>query len=91
MRARGKGRLCTMQCRWEANKWCQDHGSHLVEVATPAQAQYLAMEMELLEAGAGQRKVRAVTTVSRTQVVIITMGIPSLILSDLIVYNECLC
>ena len=62
-----------------------------MEVATPAQAEYLAMEMELLEAGAGQRKVRAVTIVSRTQVVIITMGIPSLILSDLIVYNECLC
>ena len=28
-----------------------------MEVATPAQAEYLAMEMELLEAGAGQRKV----------------------------------
>ena len=72
---RGKGRLCTIQRRWEANKWCQDHGSHLVEVATPAQAEYLAMEMELLEAGAGQRKVRAVTTISTTQVLLmITRG-----------------
>ena len=70
MLGRGKGRLCTIQRRWEANKWCQDHGSHLVEVATPAQAEYLAMEMELLEAGAGQRKVRAVTTVSTTKVLL---------------------
>ena len=46
-----------------------------MEVATPAQAEYLAMEMELLEAGAGQRKVRAVTTVSTTQVLLmITRG-----------------
>ena len=41
-----------------------------MEVATPAQAEYLAMEMELLEAGAGQRKVRAVTTVSTTKVLL---------------------
>ena len=75
MLGRGKGRLCTIQRRWEANKWCEDHGSHLVEVATPAQAEYLAMEMELLEAGAGQRKVRAVTTVNTTQVLLmITRG-----------------
>ena len=46
-----------------------------MEVATPAQAEYLAMEMELLEAGAGQRKVRAVTTLSTTQVLLmITRG-----------------
>ena len=60
-----------------------------MEVATPAQAEYLAMEMELLEAGAGQRKVRAVTTIS-------TSGSEdhyekpsssSLLLSDLIVYT----
>ena len=30
----------------------------------------LAMEMELLEAGAGQRKVRAVTTISTIQVLL---------------------
>ena len=34
---------------WEANKYCQDHQSHLIEVLSPAQVEYLRMEMEIYE------------------------------------------
>ena len=34
---------------WDANLYCQDRGSHLVEVFTPEGMEFLVMEMEVWE------------------------------------------